>query len=409
MLSPSLRRLVVATGVSGVEVSAVLDLAERVFGVPTVKFEEFVEEEFRAPIYYAVELLLTHYHNWLEKLKKAFQKAMNYLNDSGSEQAIMAMHLTYHRRRLIVPNPALNMLMGLEGREIHIIHYVDDYYHTLYRIAERARKGETPGVARAQIIDPVGILYWRAADHNFATMASASGIHVWLFANKHSKEMHTRMLAMVLGLEYHGVTRFRSAYVSHPISKVKAKAREEGVDLNSFRDARDIEAFKERLERECKSIIFFSPTAIDELVVDERGLLKTRIERRDRWPHPEGIHGDYVYPVDLRDKLFDDYLYPVRDTVENEGYMKVVASLVESQIESRDLTYVSQADMVIAYRPTMYKTIHSGVETEIRVAAAQATPVYAVIPPEDGGPEYTLFRFEYPLHSVDELVKMLNC
>ncbi len=403
-----LSRLVLLTGATGVDVGAVLSFASKRFtGVATVKFEEYVEEEFKAPIYHAVELLLVDRKRASEKFLRAARRLVDYV--SSYEHALVAVHATYHRRRHIVPNPALRTLVSAAEKTV-VISYVEDYYHALYRLARRAMEGRTPSIARGQVLDPIGYLYWRAADHSILEVCEEMGAEVMVYANKHSMEGHARLLAYALGLEYRGVARFRKAYISHPITKVKQRAAREGTPLDQHPDVRDIEEFKRRLEDACRDMIVFSPTTIDELIVDSEGRLKTRIERGDRWPHPpDTIHQDYVYPIDLSDRMFDDYLYPVEETIRNPGYMHVVRSLIEAQVESRDLSYVGQADMVIAYRPTMYQETHSGVETEIKTATAQAKPVYAVIPEEEWKRDYTLFRFEYPLTSIEELLSLLHC
>ena len=405
--SERLERLVVLTGISGVNLGRVAEQAERVFGVPVYKFEDYLEDEFKAPVYHIAELLLMYYKSTAERFLKVYRDILGDAIASKQGKAIIAMHLTYHRRRHIVPNPVLHLLREA-ARRIVIVNYVDDYYHVLARLLDRVVKGRTPSVARGQVLDPISVLYWRAADHSYATFHSVDGVEVIQFANKHSREMHTRLLAYALGEHYRGASRYKKIYISHPITLVRRRAREANEPLNKFKDALEIEEFKEVLERKCSEVILFSPTSIDELIASKGGVIDTVITRENRWPHPEGLH-EYPYPVDLSRGEFDEYLYPVEETVKNPGYLKVVRSLIEAQIESRDLAYVTQADMIIAYRPTMYKTVHAGVETEMKTAAAQSKPVYAIIPEEDGMAEYTLFRLEYPLRSVEEVLSILHC
>ncbi len=400
-------RVMLATGVTGSELGVLAEYLSGRLGVPAYKFEELVEEEFKAPIFYAVELLMVDRRRVLDKFRKVFDYLIGEVR--GGEAAILALHLTYHRRRHIVPNPVLAWLRGA-GVELSVVYYVEDYYHALLRVAERVARGSTPSVARGQMLDPLGLLYWRAADQSILALLEAGGVETYVMGNKHPGETHLRLAAHVLRLEYRGVERFRTAYVSHPITLVKRRAVREGKPINRFRDALEIEGFKEKLSRNCRDLIVFSPTSIDELIVDERGELKKVVREEDRWPFPSNVvHRDYRFPVDLEDELFDKFLYPVKETVGSTGYMRVVKSLIEAQIESRDLSYVTQADMVIAYRPTMYNTLHQGVETEIRTATAQAKPVYAVIPPDEAELDYKLFRFWYQLGGVDELLHALHC
>lgn len=424
---PVFDRMVVLTGISGVDLGRITSHVERVFRAPVYKFEEYLSSVFKAPIYHVAELLLAYYSNTAPKFIRAFEELLGDARSNDSSRLVVAMHLTYHRRRHIIPNPVLH-LMGRIARKTVIVNYVDDYYHILKRLLDRVVRGQTPGVAGAQVLDPISILYWRAADHSYATFFAAGGIEVIQFANKHSVETHTRLLAYALGVEYQGVKNYRKVYVSHPITMVRKLAEEKGVPLNRFPDALEIEEFKRLLEAKCRDLIVFSPTSVDELIlrrpkpstekseereggekgVEEEPLIETRITREVRWPHPDGLH-DYPYPVDLADKGFNNYLFPVDSTVKNPGYLKVVRSLVEAQIESRDLAYVTQADMVVAYRPRMYGALHSGVETEIKTAVAQTKPVYSIMPKEDGSYEYSLFRLEYQLSDVEELLSVLHC
>lgn len=403
------KRVVVLTGVTGVDVGSIADYAKRQFNVETMKFEDFVEEEFKAPIYHAIELLLINKRNAIEKFTKAFNKMVEAIKASNNEIIVVTYHLTYHRRRHIVPNPILSLLGKLPGLQT-IIYYVEDYYHALTRLAQRAEKGYTPGVARNQALDPVAILYWRAADQSMLTLLEVEGVNVYIMANKHSREQHTRLLADALGIEYGGVKRFRKVYISHPITKVRVRAMEENIPLPDHPDAREIEEFKEIISRRCRDLILFSPTTIDELIVDAKGEMKIVIDYTDRWPYPKDtIHKDYSYPVNLADDLFDRLLYPTSETVLNKGYMNVVRNLIQTQIESRDMAYVTQSDFLIAYRPTMYGELHMGVDMEVRTAVAQAKPVYAVIPHEEEPKHYSLFNFWYPLSDIDELFRALRC
>ena len=76
MVTTSEKRVVVLTGVTGVDVGSIADYAKRQFNVETMKFEDFVEEEFKAPIYHAIELLLINKRNAIEKFTKAFNKML---------------------------------------------------------------------------------------------------------------------------------------------------------------------------------------------------------------------------------------------------------------------------------------------------------------------------------------------
>ncbi|MDM7274516.1 MAG: hypothetical protein P3X22_000085 [Thermoprotei archaeon] len=400
------RRIVVLSGVTGVEVGSLLEVAAREFKVPVLKFEEFLEEAFHAPIYEAVEMLLVSRSTALARFKAALDRM---LRDLEATKAVVGVHLTYYRRRHIIPNPAIWDLVSAAG-EVQAILYVEDYYHALHRLAERVRRGRTPGAFTGQPLDPLGYLYWRASDFNMASLLEYRGnVRVVVYGLKHTLEGHKRLLAHALGEPYGGVARFRSAYVSHPITKVRARALEAGEGLWGFQDSVDIEMFKERLEARCRNIIVYSPTTIDELITGAEEELKTVIEKGDRWPHPSDTPHSYEYPINLASQAFNEILYPVDKTVLNKGYMEALKSAIETQIESRDLAYVNQADIIVAYKPTMYGEQHVGVETEIDMAHALSKTVYSIIPEEKGLPAHPMKRYGLKLGDEDALYSTLKC
>jgi len=402
-----LRRIVIVSGVSGVELRDILELARREFRVPVAKFEDYVEDVFHAPIYEAVELLLTSRSSSLGRFARALDNMMGGLVDT---KAVVGVHLTYHRRNHIIPNPVIWGLVS-SAHEVYVILYVEDYYHALSRIAERVLKGRTPGAFAGQPLDPLSYLYWRASDYATATFLEGSGanVRVVVYGVKHSLEGHRRLLAYALDEPIGDIGRFKTIYVSHPITKVRARALEVGADLWSFEDSVEIEEFKARLERMCRNIIVYSPTTVDELIVDKSGDLKSLIERGDRWPHPEESIHEYSYPVDLTADLFNETLYNVSKTTASKGYMETLRSVIETQVESRDLAYINQADFLVAYRPTLYGSTHTGVEVEVDVARSMSKPVYSVVPEGDRLEAHPLRRYGIILKSEDSLYTLLRC
>ena len=400
-----MKRLVLLAGVTGINIDAVMREASREFGVETVKLEDLVEEELGSQIFTIAEQLVRKNVIVHDRIARIARK----LVESGSDPLVVAAHMTYYRRRHIVPSPAAPPLLSSPATTV-IVNYVEDYYHALKRMAERALYGRTPDVARAQPLDPLGYLYWRGADQSMLDLYKLLGAETYIFGMKHSREMHMRMLAHALRVEYRGVRRFRKAYISHPITKVRKRSKEEGVPIGSFKDSLEIERFKETLEKECSDLIIFSPTTIDEAIYDDNSRIKTKIARDDRWPHTSETLHDYEYPIDLSSPEFTEYLYPVDETIRNQGYLKILQEIIENQIESRDYAYVSQADFIIAYRPTMYSEEHRGVEAEIHTASGQGKTVYALVPEDEWNQDQRLFRgIHYPLRDLDKLLKALKC
>jgi hypothetical protein len=404
-LGERFRRLVIVSGVSGVELGRILDLARREFRVPVAKLEDYIEDEFHAPIYEAVELLLTSRQASLGRFRRALDSMLESFRDN---KAVVGVHLTYHRRNHIIPNPLLWGLVA-SAYEAYVILYIEDYYHALARIAERVLKGRTPGAFSNQPLDPLGYLYWRASDYATAFLLEGLGnVRVMVYGVKHSLEGHRRLLAYALDEPLGGLGRFKNIYVSHPITKVRARALESNGDLWSFEDCIDIERFKAELESRCGNVIVHSPTTVDELIAGRGDVLKSVIERRDRWPHPEVTLHEYTYPVDLTDPKFNE-LYNVSKTTASPGYMEALKAAIETQVESRDLAYVNQVDFVVAYRPTLYGTTHTGVEVEVEVAQALSKPVYSIIPEGDRVEAHPLRRYGITLKSEDSLYTLLKC
>ena len=397
----------VVTGISGIGLGRVVDLVSKEVGAAVAKFEDFVEDEFKAPIYHVAELLLVDYKRTAGRFERAFTKMVESLR--GSKYAVIAMHSMYYRRSNIVSNPAIGYLARL-GAEVSVIDYFDDYYHVLHRLATRIAHGETPGVASFQVIDPAGLLYWRSAQESVSRLIPLGGGEAYVYASKHTREGHLRLFSYILGIQPDEGVQYRSAYISHPITKLREYAIRHSTPLSRLGEVTEIEKFKQELERACPNLVVFSPTAIDELILSpETNTLQINITRDMRWPHPENRIHEYPYPVDLSSELFNEYLYPVDETVKNTGYLSFLKTLIETSIERRDLGYVSQADFVIAYRPTMFSEVHMGVETEIKTAVAMSKPVYSIIPAEERDISYKLFRFEYPLSSLEELLYILKC
>jgi len=402
-----LRRLLVYSGVSGLDLDPLASRLARELGAGHAKYEAIVEERMKAPIYHVAELLLANYHGVAEELRRAFWDMVE--EASREEDAIVTMHLVYYRRHNPIMNPALVELHRLAARgvEVSIVDMVDDYYHIVYRIAERVARGETPGVTGFQVLDPASLVSWRSAHNSASQLLLMHGVKVYSYALKHTWTGHMRLASMLLGRTPEGGGRYDTVYISHPISKVRARAAAEGAELWSYPDAVEIEEFKRMLEEQCPRLVVLSPTSVDELIPGD-GALATRIGRENRWPHPgNGVH-EFPYPVDLAAKPPAELIYPASDTVANPGYMKMLRALVEASIERRDLSYVAQADYIVAYRPSMYGERHYGVDMEVNKAVNMGKPVYSVVPPGEE-PGYRLFTFMYMLRSPEELIRALRC
>lgn len=406
VLAGRLRRLVILSGVTGVEVRSVLEASSKWFSIPAYKFEDYISDVFHSPVYEVIDLLLESRKAALGKFKIAYSKLIESIEGLKS---IIATHLTYYRRGHIIPNPIIPDLISIAD-EAYIILYIEDYYHALSRIAERVRRGKTPGAFADQPLDPLSYMYWRASDYSMAALLESMGnVKVIVYGMKHSVEGHMRLLAYTLGESYKGAGLFKVVYISHPITKVRARAEELSISLWSFKDSSSIESFKSRLENKCKNVIILSPTTIDELIVDKSGYLKKVIDKSSRWPHTEETLHEYNYPVDLESSIFDETLYPLDKTIKSKGYMEILKTMIENQIDSRDLAYVSQADALIVYRPTLYGERHIGVDVEIERGRTQAKPIYSIILDEDKVEPHPMRHVGTRLKDEDSLYTALKC
>jgi hypothetical protein len=226
------------------------------------EFEEFVEEEFRAPIYHVAELLLVGYQRASEKFLKAFNAMMDSL--SGHAEAVVGAHLVYYRRSNIIVSPVVGTLLKLLGeKKIAVVDYVDDYYHVLFRVAERVAEGRTPEVTGFQILDPVGLLHWRSSHHSVTQLLALSGAATAVYASKHTSRGHVRLIAKLLGRKAENGRGYETVYISHPITKVRERALRENTPLSQHPDALDIERFKNILEERTDAEFDLDITKLD--------------------------------------------------------------------------------------------------------------------------------------------------
>ena len=303
----------------------------------------------------------------------------------------------------MVVNPLLyRVLSDPRLRLAGVLVVVDDYYHGLYRVAERVARGDYIG----DTIDPLSYLQWRGFDLGVAISLLHHGADVVIFNAKHRVETYGRLARLLLK----GERGYRIIYFSHHIRSLREKAAAERRPLRELEEVREIEEFKKWLIDACPNIVLIEPTTVDELVTGPDGGLETRITRDNRWPHDYETILDYPYPVDLASPLFEE-LYDV-GVLRNPQYVGMLVEVIRAQIVSRDLFYVSQSQAVVAYRPFMGGRPSHGVTVEYTSASAQGKPVYAYVESDE---EYARLREMFTDFMVrrvkgrEQLARLLRC
>ncbi|MCE4624631.1 MAG: hypothetical protein F7C35_02035 [Desulfurococcales archaeon] len=410
-MEPIFDKIVVVSGTSGVGLSYVMDKARTLYGdqAAYASYEEYVKEIGKAGIYTAASNLLWTPSSALDVFSRAYNAMVDDLLDqkrAGAEIAFIETHLSYISVHSLIPNPILHRILSL-GREATILYYVDDFYHSLLRMALRIREAPNLHIAEGFIIDPLSYLYWRGLDHSLLIMLRAQipNIETLLVGAKHPEETHSRILQYA-GLPTHKARRrFLLAYMSHPISGVRSDffelyKRGELKSLSEHPFVKRFETFKRKLRRRCSNLILFEPTTVDEIVTPENETTTSyRVTKDNRWPHGREHEYEDLYPVDIFDNERFGPLYGASfatasmlraktTSILDYGdevrayYISRLLAIVKDQIEVRDYEYVAQSSAVFAYEP-IYKSIVTGeanpsrgVRKEINRAESQAKAIY---------------------------------
>jgi hypothetical protein len=440
----ALRKLVLLTGTSGVDIDDVLALARELVEagvipgrVGVVKFEDFITSRLLAHITSVLRYFIESRPSALAHFNEAYEALKEVVAGEGYTTLYLAAHLSYMVEGHLIPNPALGKILGL-AEEATVIYYVEDYYDALDRI--RRRSSELQDLLASFNLDPISYLEWRGLDHNLLGLLSSmhGNVETIVFGIKHPRETHERLLIYAALPRMEARRRFHPAYFSHPITYyrrvyARLKALKGEASISSLRGVRRLEEIKEELRRRLPTLILFEPTTIDEILEDppteaaraagcaencpeglEEGepVVTPLVTSDNRWPLPRGVlHRDYSY-MDKRalNIVGSDFgaLYGV-DTLEGlrEAFCprqcspspsscpSVEASrlrrLIDLQVRVRDYEYVAQSSLLIA-STIVYLTrdergwraflVRSqGMEAEIRRAQALGRPVYLLVDP----------------------------
>ena len=265
-------------------------------------------------------------------------------------------------------------------------------------------KNRKPGFFMSADIDEeifwfMNILIWREFEMNASiSIANHIGCKFSVLALRHRLQTLADLLD---GKE--------SVYLSHSITEVKARLqRNEDVFTGTELIGEVNELYNGLTD---SGIVAFSPTTIDDLrflriklngedlslpiiiprwpSLDEGAILWTKPPSNEVLKHKPVF--DLKIPDELRERLTDNWSAAdeiktviqknVAESEEDEGegsgeyvnqlrsigqLIKPLTSLIEDQINSRDVTLVSQASNIAAYRPIFAGNLAGGVDEEIR-------------------------------------------
>lgn len=433
-------RTVVFAGLTGVRIGGFIGEAVRylklrglkdVFGA---KFEDYLRVEMGLADLESVAFQILSASR--EAVRERFRAALDRLLEDadGADVIVVGVHLTYHSRGVMAPNPVLRDILSI-GDNITLIYLVEDYYDALYRVArgwaEKSARAAGDTLFPSYHLDPITYLQWRGAEMSLidAVKGFLGELRVFLLGAKHPPSVLRAILDYaVLGRCVIHV------YLSHPITLFRrlrlAGARPPRLaDVPGVLEIEEIARSLEGLRvaaptgEECR-VAVYRPTTVDELIVIPAALALQRlgcsggpakgsgvvidpiIDSSNRWPFT-GFHEDYVHKN--RDgklsMVSDKYMMAAfggavralrEELCAGGGHLTdLILSMVRAQIEMRDYSYIDQSNVVATVIPVFYKIDYSrgecmieshvvlaeGVEAEARRAHALAKRLVAVILP----------------------------
>lgn len=145
------------------------------------------------------------------------------------------------------------------------------------------------------------------------------------------------------------------AYISHPIVDVRAN-REFQEELSHVTSGL----------RSSRLAAPISPTAIDELIIEQsQGRYRPRL-RADRWKFRSGSSVFYVEPEQSNLNPLDpgDQLSPRTEELLASA-LETLADAITAQVNARDRSLVAQADLLVVWRPYYRGSLANGVTREL--------------------------------------------
>ncbi len=364
------KKLIVLTGPSGVELEQVADYmaSNAKSRVKVLKYENYLEN-ISGGIGGIIGVLVNALQPRQDQFTKFIEAADILLDDainSDADVIVLVAHSYYYRSHHLLPNPGLEKILR-QWRPEAIIVALDDYYHGLDRIARRVEEKKTPPLS--DILDPNDYLTWRTLTMFHAqVLGRLARTKVFVFALKHREQNVQRLSRYLFDDE-----KMRIFYLSHHITIPRQEAEKQNIPIYEHWLVKEIENLKTKLLNECKNLIIFEPTAIDEYIPENTNPLAKTITKENRWPHIDTPnYASFSYPLDLE----EDVLSRLAGMRLNRDYAWYLASRIKAQIPPRDLKMIEQSHGVIAYKPVYRGRVSEGMSAEIPFATANDKTVF---------------------------------
>lgn len=310
-------------------------------------------------------ILRRHWAKCLDLLRARVDE----LADQGAEIVLVPLHFVWYHQRLREYVSTFDPVFLRELMAPHevtdVLCLIDDIHDVYSRLrqpgalydklvsrlsAERARRGHA-------LIRHLRILDWRAAEISACeATASQLGSRFTVLATKHQPSIAFNLLQ--------GAS---TVYLSHSITEIRRlEATGETPHVNKAA------SFKECLwqlqQALAEDYAVFLPTCIDEYRLSEKNgriALSPRFYELAKYDaslfSAAGLLGDDVIYDDLpaAGSISDQEMEIARDL------SSTVREFIENQVTARDLQLVTQAGVLVVFRPRFNGTLSGGVQEEI--------------------------------------------
>lgn len=396
-------RRVYANGPTGTELSEVVKSLKGYDPVRSVKGQAlrdaFVEKKLGIDFiaYLDSEDFRFQEERWVD----AFLEAVRSATTGNPRVALLLTNAPYFRKSRFFPPAILDVFNEFTPQAV--ITFIEEGHVAWARIRKREERYRSRSIFRLK-----DMFTWRSVSiMHAATIARHLRIPHYVFPVKQPVSSLYKLL----------FTREPRVYLSFPITQVR----------DDERAVNEINEFRARLHAKTCA---FDPITADDRVPQhvftkarKKGLLgsnegELEIKEEDRWPldkkRPElkPLVDDYVY-LDVG----TEPVYPIRIPVDQvrevsePGGNTSEPSEIDKNILYRDVLFILQCDLVVAYRPNYQGSLSMGSYFEINYAANVAKKRVLVYwdRSEDGDPASSPFMgFGVFFNDIDTLLNQLE-
>lgn len=281
----------------------------------------------------------------------------------------LTFHACYfHQRKTDFTCPvSLGDLSQIKHRTKMVIVLLDDCYDIYRRLMidgqmyDSVMKSDPLEALSQSLINLVTLLNWRETEIAFSRkIAQLLGVSMYTISVKHASFMISRLITK-------SEKSLKIFYLSHPISSIRKGAiyprlPEFYAELNLF--IRELLRFD--------NMVLFVPDTIDELRIVQGNGEQYIPELADGWPLPYQDKWlwrklpsafERINPLNPRNYPYSDAKDEVKSAISSQ--IRILASKIKQQINSRDRTLVEQSkDGIIVFRPYWAASAPSGVMEE---------------------------------------------